>query len=253
MSRPMGEHPYEPYRPRPGHSSPPGYPPPGAPPPVAPPPPAHPRHSDPRAPYRQEPTYLPPVPPPGPPAPPSRTHHRPRRFWYVIALVALLPGWIGFLVWRNASQGYGMDSYGVGTTVDRGATAEVAGATWRFVSIGPAPPPPAFGKRTPHGGALIRAYISVTPHTTAAAKRIVVCQIMVRDDRARVWSPADSEYVPYDASVPDSCVPRGSDADHIPAGHTQKIGVTFLVPADVARSVRPMVRPTSEDRYVLFR
>lgn len=234
----MGEHPYEPYRPRP----------------VAPPPTAYPqRPAHPQTPGRQEPTYLPPVPPPGPPAPPSRPHHRPRRFWYIIALAVLLPGWIGFLVWRNAGQGYGKDPYDVGITVDRGATAEVAGATWRFISIGPAPPPPAFGERPPHGSALIRAYISVTPHTTAAAERIVVCQITARDGRGRVWSPADSEYVRFDASVPDSCVPRGSDADYIPAGHTQKIGVTFLVPADVARSVRPMVRPTSDQQCVLFR
>ena len=265
MSGPTGEHPYEPYRPR--HGQPPGSPPPGYGPPPAyprrpsqPPPPGRPQQPGyPQAPYQQQPTYLPPAPPPGAlPGPrlarPSGLSGRSRRFWYAIALIALLPGWLGFSVWRASSQSYGMDRYAADTEVDRGSAAEVSGARWRLSSIAPAPPPTrSLTGKPPRGSTLVRAYIEVTPHTPAAAKNIAGCSFAARDDRGRVWDEADSHYVESDDTVPDSCRPPGIGADYIPAGHTQKVGVTFLVPADAARSLRPMVRPTYRTHYVLFR
>lgn len=237
MSGPMGEHPYHPQAPDP-------------------------QAPYPQQPYHQRPTYLPPAPAPGPrqPAPPaghspgrSVLSGRSRRFWYAVALVVLLPAWLGFSVWRAADQSYGTDTYGTDTTVDRGSAAEVAGATWRLGSIAPAPPP--HGSLTtapPRGSTLIRAYIDVTPHTAAAAKNIVGCSFAAQDDQGRVWEKADAHYVEPDLTVPDSCVPPGFGAHYIPAGHTQKVGVTFLVPTDAARSLRPMVRPSYRTHYVLF-
>lgn len=247
----MGEHPYQPYRPRPGHP-PPAYPPPAPPPPPA----AYPRQPV-HPPNRQEPTYLPPLPPPGPPAPPAppaRPHRRPRRFWYIIAVAVLLPAWLGFLVWRGSDQPYGKGTYDIGTVADRGSAAEVAGTAWRLSSIGPVPPATdSLTEPPPRDAQLVRAYIEVTPHTAAAAKKIIVCEFAAQDDRSRVWEPADSAYVSSDDTVPDNCSPPGFGAEYIPAGHTQKVGVTFLVPREAARSLRPMVRPTSETQYVLFR
>ena len=215
MSRPAGEHPYDPYR---------------------------------------QPTYLPPVPPPMPPpgAPPAK--RGPRRLWYAIALVVLLPAWLGFMVWRSGDQPYGKDVYDVATVVEHGQTADVSGTTWRLGSIGAAPPPPA-GSQTappPRGSTLVRAYVEVTPRSAAAAKAITGCTFAAQDAEGRVWDTADSSYVEDDEDLPDDCTPPGFGALQIPVGHTQQVGVTYLVPTAAARSLRPMVRPQLGTRYVLF-
>lgn len=216
MSRPAGEHPYEP--------------------------------------YRQRPTYLPPeYPPPPPPAPPRPPRRSRRRLWYAVALVALLPAWLGFLVWRAADQSYGKDIYAVGPVAEHDRPIDVAGTRWRLTSIAEAPRPTgSLTDPPPRGGTLVRAYLEVTPATTAAAKKIAGCTFAARDARGRVWDTADSSYVEDEDDVPDTCTPPGYSSDHIPAGRTQRVGVTFLVPADAARSLRPMVRPSSGTPYVLF-
>ena len=203
-------------------------------------------------PYRERPAYLPPVAQPPAAAPPPP--HRPRRFWYAIALVVLLPGWLGFAVWRAASQPYGKDHYSVGEEVPHGRPYDTAGATWRLSSIAEAPRPGS--SRTdppPRGSALVRAYFEVTPMTSAVGTNIAGCSLAARDDRGRVWDPADSSYAADEDDVPDTCTPPGYTADHIPAGRTQKVGVTFLVPADAARSLRLMVRPSLGEEFLLFR
>lgn len=238
MNRPAGEHPYEPHRPWSAYPPAPGYPP---------------RPPYPQPVQQREPTYLPPLQPPEPPAAPRHSGRRPGRLWYIIAVALLVPGWMCFLVWRSAGQPYAKESYAVGTVVDRGSPAEAAGATWRFGSIAPASPSTGSPKGPPPRGAtLMRAYIDVTPHTTAAAKNIVGCTFAAQDDRGRVWD-ASSDYVDTGAAVPEGCVPPSFAGRYIPAGHTQKVGATFLVPTDAARSLRPMVKPTAQGSYVLFR
>lgn len=216
MSRPPGEHPYDP--------------------------------------YRERPTYLPPAVPPPVAAPPPPPRPSRRRLWYAVALLALLPAWLGFQVWRAASQPYGKDRYSVGAEVEHDRPYDTAGATWRLRSIAEtAPSRSSLTDPPPRGSTLVRAYFEVTPMTAAVAKKIAGCSLAARDDHGRVWDPADSSYVEDEDGVPDTCTPPGYTSDYIPAGQTQKVGVTFLVPKDAARSLRLMVRPSLEDRFVLFR
>jgi hypothetical protein len=215
---------------------------------------SRPEHEHPYDPGLQRPTYLPPEPAPpvaATPTPPRRPR-RLRRFAPLIALVILLPAWLGFLTWRGASQSYAQGSYTVGSVVPRGQLRDFAGATWRLTSVAPAPRPPA-GSLTdppPRGGTLVRAYLEVTPHTAAAAKAIYGCSLAGRDDRDRVWTTESG--LDTDEGVSDDCAAPGLGARYLPAGRAQKIAVTFLVPTDAARSVRPMVRPTLRAPYVLF-
>lgn len=238
MNRPAGEHPYDPrrqwsaYPPAPGYPQQPAYP----------------------QPIRQrEPTYLPPLRAAEPTAAPRRSHRGPKRFWYVVAVAVLLPGWLGFLVWRSANQPYANESYAIGTVVNHGSSAEAAGATWRLSSV--ASMPQATGSphdRPPRGATRVRAYIDVTPHTTAAAKNIVGCEFAAQDDRGRVWN-SDDDYLDVSAGAPAGCIPPSFVGQYIPPGHAQKVRATFLVPTDAARSLRPMVKPTAQGSYVLFR
>lgn len=214
---------------------------------------SRPAQEHPYDPDRQRPTFQPPVtpPPPRPPAPPPR---RRRLLWYAIALVVLLPGWLGFLVWRAGDQSYGRNVYDVETVVEHGRTADVADTTWRLSSVAPMPAPTdPLTDRPPRGSTLVRAYLEVTPHTTAAAKNIAGCSFAAQDDRGRVWDTADSSYVGTGEKLPDDCTPPGLGSLYIAAGRTQKVAVTFLVPAEAARSLRPMVRPSLDTQYVLFR
>ncbi|HEY3683581.1 MAG TPA: hypothetical protein VGL93_11100 [Streptosporangiaceae bacterium] len=212
---------------------------------------SRPEHEHPYDPHLQRPTYLPPEPAPAQAAPP-RPPRRRGRFAPLIALVILLPAWLGFLTWRAANQSYAQNSYTVGSVVPRGQPGEFAGATWRLTSIAPAPPPPAgsLTRRPPGGATLVRAYLEVTPHTAAAAKAIYGCSFAGRDDRDRFWDTENS--TDTDDGVSDDCSAPGLGARYLPAGRAQKVAVTFLVPTDAARSVRPLVRPTDRAPYVLF-
>ncbi|MEU3020051.1 hypothetical protein ABZ635_21950 [Nocardiopsis sp. NPDC007018] len=191
----------------------------------------------------------------GPGATGAARHARP--LWkrlhlpYLGALVVLLPG---MTVWPYLTELDAARASGLvrpEAVAVSGNTAELAGSEWEtvgymtgFLDGQPAPP---------EGTEIVDVGFKVTPGDDDAGTRLKdYCRFRALDGDGRSWEPTNEFSLRNLAEDPGRVLGgcTGSDWEAIPAGRTQSLVVTYLVPAEVADDLRFEVTvSTTDDRF----
>jgi hypothetical protein len=121
-----------------------------------------------------------------------------------------------------------------------GRAAAYGGSEWRLRSLAAVAPDPA--RPIPPGTAIVRAEIEVKAADAGAIARLAGCSVALTDERGRRWTldeRAEAAPAARASANPSSC-----DGDHRrkpAAGSWFAFEQRFLVPADVADRVEPLI------------
>ena len=158
---------------------------------------------------------------------------------YLGALVVLLPC---VLVWPYLTELDAAREQGLvrpDAAPVSGRTADLAGSEWEsvgyvtgFLDTLPAPP---------EGTEIVDVGFKVTPGDGEASTRLAdYCRFRALDGEGRAWQPTNEFSLRNLAEDPGRVMGgcTGGDWEPIPAGTTQSLVVTYLVPAEVADDLR---------------
>lgn len=180
----------------------------------------------------------------GSPAPDPRPWRRGR-----LACLLLLPPTFAAALWLAAADDWRAYHRVHGkevAAVPAGRAASYGGSEWRLrtlVAVAPDPERPI-----PPGTAVLRLEIEVKPADAGAIARLSRCTVALTDERGRRWTPdgrAAAGAAARSTRNPSSC-----DGDHRrkpAAGSWFVFEQRFLVPADVADRVEPVIALPDRD------